>query len=848
MKKFMKYFIFSILTIEIFNVFSLYQVKADNQLNDEYIYKNGDLRCPPNASGSTCELRNNGEEVVVTHTEQDIVIKKHVKKTETIGRYKVWFELENKDKATTQIVSSNTYVYFVVDASATNEKNLGNISQALKSFYSILENKNIYFSGGSFAKDAVKFNSNFKTSANDLKINLKPDGSTSHIYKSLNDAVSMFNNSNIKPEDKKIVVILGDGKYYRCTDFKASKSCHDNDKAKVQVSMLNNINNSLKKLRNQGVELYFIKYGTGGSNGYTYYQNLYDLPDEYFDKEQFKCQKGKKCHAYYNKDDIKYNLLKYASSDNAVTKEVVKYIIRAGNNIKVGNDISNYYIENSGSFQTTLDNLANKITNNVKNVNISYDYELIDNIYDAFINVSTGFQGGTHEYRISGDGKITTDAFYIKISDDLKYIANEDDWYNTNNDFSLKFKKDEKDINILCDVNPQVYWPFEKLNVDSCLGTAQYNEEYDLSSKYYTIKCEEGYDNNSGFVANFNVGGLTTKTNKFSTGGFGFPVSVDLSTNIKCTYKFDTNTFKVDYNNLNSCLSANKEDTPEYASCYKEKNDMDKIVNNYVDIVGSSNNKGKNLEKYILDFENINGKLVFNYNDNTSDNLDFINSNFTKNIQCTNGVSSTLVNNKVVYTDFSCNLSLAKKLQLDNTCIDMQTANKTNCSSSTINGGNLYYMDLDKEKASVIINIQSTGYMGNVGIGLQNCSASQAVDFDVVFRQIDLNDPFLENYDNNREVGSNYLNTEYNFKNIINDVKRTDGKTWENLFDYRYQLSKQNVYNIRKDTAEEGINSYLGRNCYISNYKYVCDFTRNNISSDGVNIQVDWFTKVEINR
>lgn len=848
MKKFLKYFVFSILCIEIINLFSFYQANAED--NDRYVYQNGDLRCPPNSSDSECKLINDGNEVVVMHTENDVTITKHVQKTETVGRYKVWFEIQNKGDTTTQVVESNTYVYLIADASSTNENNLDDIKPALKSFYNILAKKNIYFTGGAFDNTAINFSENFVTDINNLKFKLDPsESSTSYLYRSLNKAVSMFNKTDIKPEDKKIVVVLGDGLYYRCTDYKSSGDCKGNNKSRVQSESLNEIDKSLTNLRNQGVELYFIKYyGGSGSKGYTWYQNLYDLPDEYFDKSKFlskanPCEKNAGCKIY-NYYHIMYN----ATSGEAVTQELVKYIIRAGNNIKIGDNgemakVSNYYVVKSDDFTTTLNYLANRITNNIHTVNISYDYELIDNIYDAFINENTGFQGGRHEYRLSGSDTITTEPFYIKIAENLKNIDNDDDWYNTNNNFYLKFKKDEKNVNISCDVNPQVYWIEKKLTIDSCFGTAQYNEAYDLSSKYYKIECSEGYDNKNGFVAHFNVGGLDKKTNSFKTRGFGFPVSIELSTNVSCTYKFDVDSFKTDYNKLNICLLNNSENTPEYSSCYKKKIEMDEITNNYINMAGNNNdNKGKNLEEYISDFENINGNLVVNYIDNITDELNFITSDFNKMIQCTNGSSLKLVNNQVVNTDYSCYLSLSKKLQLDNSCIDMKTANKTNCSNSTLDGGNLYYMNLDKKKASILINIYSTGYMGNVGLGLKNCNVFQDIDFNITYRPIDLNDPFLQSYDTNREIGRNFSNSNYNFVNIIkSDI-------WKQNFMYRYSLSKANVEKIRKDTSEEGANSYLGRNCYFtSDNKYICDFTRNNASTDAITNQTGWFTKSEIN-
>ena len=104
-----------------------------------------------------------------------------------------------------------------------------------------------------------------------------------------------------------------------------------------------------------------------------------------------------------------------------------------------------------------------------------------------------------------------------------------------------------------------------------------------------------------------------------------------------------------------------------------------------------------------------------------------------------------------------------------------------------------------------------------------------------------ISDPFLQDFNTDREIGKNYLNSKYNFVNIIKE------DLWNNTdnFMYRYAMNKTNIENIRKDTNEIGVSSYLGRNCYISNNKYICDLTRDKITGDGV--KRDLFTKIEIN-
>ena len=112
----------------------------------------------------------------------------------------------------------------------------------------------------------------------------------------------------------------------------------------------------------------------------------------------------------------------------------------------------------------------------------------------------------------------------------------------------------------------------------------------------------------------------------------------------------------------------------------------------------------------------------------------------------------------------------------------------------------------------------------------------------IIFRQIDVADPFLKNYDRNQGVGRNYSNDTFNFEKIIHD------DIWSNktIADYDYLLSKTNIENIKKDTSEDLKHSYLGRNCYFtSTNKYQCHFTRNEneVSSDNGTL---WYSKKSI--
>ena len=108
-----------------------------------------------------------------------------------------------------------------------------------------------------------------------------------------------------------------------------------------------------------------------------------------------------------------------------------------------------------------------------------------------------------------------------------------------------------------------------------------------------------------------------------------------------------------------------------------------------------------------------------------------------------------------------------------------------------------------------------------------------------LFRQIELSDPFIQGYTNkSRSIGKNWQNTNYNFVNIIkSNIWKND-----NNFEYKYSMSKVDVENIKKDTASEGVKSYLGRNCYFNdNNKYICEFVRPD--SNGKNI---YFSNISV--
>ena len=152
-------------------------------------------------------------------------------------------------------------------------------------------------------------------------------------------------------------------------------------------------------------------------------------------------------------------------------------------------------------------------------------------------------------------------------------------------------------------------------------------------------------------------------------------------------------------------------------------------------------------------------------------------------------------------------------------------------SNKQIVGGNKAYTKLKENSGYITIKINNAGYKGNLDIELKKNGSDDKLECEfngedklsnISYRQIELTDPFLKNYDRSRQTGKNYSNDKFNFEKII------DEKTWDNEAEYEYLLSKTNVNNIKKDTSEDYRNSYLGRNCYFNDEnKFRCEFTRN---------------------
>ncbi len=370
--------------------------------------------------------------------------------------------------------------------------------------------------------------------------------------------------------------------------------------------------------------------------------------------------------------------------------------------------------------------------------------------------------------------------------------------------------------------------------------------------------------------------------------GLGIPAYVKLKTAVRCSYKFNYDEFKnryailtrgvnlklPEYNASDSKALAEYLDTvKEKLSAYKQivtklipyvtqalndandtKNTMvaygDTFINQPATMTVTYTNKEYTPNKTVPDKVNLtnipgtisqptsptcvgtSGGQVKNQNIAiTAPAFSYIDSKGNRQ-----SVSATS-KNVTVPSERTCTIAYSKEMALEDSCLNMTTGEQETCvtdSNKQIAGGSKFYTKMQEEYGIITINIPGLGMNGNVDVSLSTDESGEDLSCtfdsskkltDIMYRQIDLDDPFLESYDPKREVGENYSSHgqyKYNFENIIKP------ETWRQTSDYYYSMSKEDIQTIRKDTNEEGKKSYLGRNCYFrdNSNKFVCEFTR----------------------
>lgn len=382
-----------------------------------------------------------------------------------------------------------------------------------------------------------------------------------------------------------------------------------------------------------------------------------------------------------------------------------------------------------------------------------------------------------------------------------------------------------------------------KKEIKACSGSATLSGNSYASCKvdsysYYTKKCYE-----NPYTVDFKINDLE-KVNKFTlSSGAGFSVDANIKTNIKCLYTFDSDKFTTDYNNVltninyyeSALKSTSLTDDSKRELNFKLnenltiKKNLDNILTTY------KNQTQPNNWDPGYDFSKIKATLV------VEDDTVNLENNITSSKNCkvtTTKTISLLTSKETINTEFECSSSYEIKYNLPEVCLNLKNGNPEKCdeAKSQIEGGRKYYIDLNKKSGNIALKFENLGYDQKWQVNLNNCVyESNLLKEQVIFRQIDLNDPFLQSYTNNkRKIGKNYKNNKFNFLNIIKP------SIWDNLeSDYKVSLSKTNVDNIKNDTSLNGASSYLGSDCSLKNNKYVCNFLNKNN-------QDKFFTKIEV--
>ena len=482
-----------------------------------------------------------------------------------------------------------------------------------------------------------------------------------------------------------------------------------------------------------------------------------------------------------------------------------------------------------------------KNNGNVKNLRvtvIAYDgYQRNCNNNGCFRKNNSKFQHGV-TYKVSGFKNYGGQTYY-KIGDALYIPAS---WVAPPEADLLIIQSGPKTVKS-CNDNSTSQIANTK-NVSACNGNVAFEgENYNTCTvdeySYYTRKCYE-----KDYKVNFNINEINDNSKSFNYQD-GITASVNINTNFSCSYTFDVEKFKEDYNNVLYNLSYYKEGAPEWFENNGIKANLDTILENYKKQTDNTTSWESG-----YDFKKLNATLKLDNNELSKLELKDENLKHTDSKGNVNGNNYCQVNEKKaiafndgskkdIYTEVTCMEGYSAKLELPRVCLNMQTGKMESCISNATNqieGGNKFYLE-DNQSGELSLEINNLGYDGNWKANLTGCKVSN-IKKEVIFRQIDLKDPFLKNYGNEREIGANYLNNKFDFSKIIHE------DTWNQQQEYDYFMSKTNIANIRKDTAEDRPSSYLGRDCNFINNEYQCRFTRNQ-ASDGSNNSKKWFTNTQ---
>lgn len=757
--------------------------------------KKGDLRCPvEELDGARCtETKDQNGTIISTRITKKQTqsngsyaqVSKIVSKVPNeLGRYEVKFEISGKNIAT-NVAKGDVYIIIGFDTSTTMNKEQFDVAKgAIKSFANKLCPDNTKCEYNimlvQFAKKPNIRRSFEKKNLDDFtdfyEIGKSAIGTTSELGEFYKLASEKFN--TLPANAQKYVVVFGDGMYYYgvgCDILNTSPTSETNH------TNCNTVREYKAKLESQNVKMYGIKYrerrwaDTHKSSRRACAGKTFDWCDELYMK-------------------------KYVSETNyfsALTTE---------------------------EFESKFIEAAGKIEGSVENKTETVPSTLTDKLGHNFTILNQGDATKTFKIEKISETVYRTEPFYIEINRESETKT----WHATNEGFKLIYKINGKDYELTSNLNPEVYWVLNENKINSCYGSAFSDSISSSNEAYYSKYCQEGYLDNyeykNGLITTIRVNKVAEGSKKFTLPmGMGFPIEVNLETNIKCTYNIDYNKMQQEKKKLTNLVNRTT-DAKEKASLQKKLNNLEKSFSNYQELVKND------LDDYVSRFTNQTARLKIYYKSNGTDSIILENKGDIKyQLNCG---TPTKVND--VITNQTCYIYLAKDMQLPTACLEMQDGEQAKCSSSNtqINGGNNFYVKMKEQSGRIYVEVNEAGYDMGTNIETNECSYDVNGKFNITFRQVELADPFLTSYDPKRKIGDNYKNNRYNFSKIIK------ADIWEKTADYRFSLSKINVSQIKKDSGTSTV-SYLGTDCRINaDKKYVCSFFDKNNSL---------FSKVELN-
>ena len=390
-------------------------------------------------------------------------------------------------------------------------------------------------------------------------------------------------------------------------------------------------------------------------------------------------------------------------------------------------------------------------------------------------------------------------------------------WGKHNNDSNytkLDLTKEEcvtpKDVDVC--IESEIVAPSSTKNA-VCNGDVSFNASDSKSctvnaseSDFYKITCTENLQ------TKLNPSEMTTIKL-----GLGFKYNIDITTTRVCKGVFDSEKFNDAYKKINDNLRLLDAGSKDYQTNLNKKNDLEKILKNYNDW------------KSNYEFDDIKATLKDNQLNTT---INFIEKTDSKKIVKgtkyevkKHNLNISGISNPI---DFRYEETLSKTMILPMAYYNINNKVVYNNCTNCIKLSNQYYIS-DNSKYSntdykYTVNVTGLGYNKNWSVKTTDCSLKVISDKSI-YRPTDVNDPFLNDANPERETGKNWLSDTMDFTGII----KSD--TWKQKSLYEFNITGKNVKAIRNNNHELGANAYIGTDCKLitTTNRYYCSFLRNSM-------------------